>query len=135
CQGTCSRSLCTRACAIHAERMCCVREPGAHGECRDDEREQRERDCPSRTYDLQRIPPVSWKADGYSTMGFDLIRLNDQSIGDLDEVEAPRRRRRPRLGARAAREERPELVGPELEHRPHERAHHVAEVAVGGDLK
>ena len=51
----------------------------------------------------------------------------DLIVGNGDEVQPPRRRRRPCLGARAPGEERRKLVGPELEHRPDERPHHVAE--------
>src|SRR3954467_14102051 len=62
-------------------------------------------------------------------------RLPVQSVRDAHEVEPPRRRGRAGLGTAAPGQERADLLGAELEHRPDERAHHVTEVAVGGDLE
>ena len=54
---------------------------------------------------------------------------------DADEVEPPRRRRRAGLRARPALKQLSDLLRALLDHRPDERAHHVPEEAVGGDLE
>ena len=56
-------------------------------------------------------------------------------VANGDEVEAPGRRRRASLAARAAFEQRRELLRRTLEHRADERAHHVAQERVGRDLE
>src|SRR5438874_13626413 len=59
----------------------------------------------------------------------------DMSVTDTDEVQAPRRRRRPCLRAVAPVEQACQLLGRALEHRPDQRAGHMAEEAVGGQLE
>ena len=54
---------------------------------------------------------------------------------DGDQVEAPRRRGRASLRAWASGEQLRDLRRLPFDHRPDERAHHVAEEAVGGDLE
>src|SRR5205085_10929847 len=56
-------------------------------------------------------------------------------VRDANEVEAPRRRRRARVGAVGAFEERRQLLRGSLDHRAYERAHHVTEEAVGRELE
>src|SRR6266516_599629 len=65
----------------------------------------------------------------------DESRLTVQPVLDGEEVEPPRRRGRACLGPGAPCEERADVVGAELDHRPDERAHHVAQEAVGRDLE
>src|SRR5512133_2221584 len=57
------------------------------------------------------------------------------SVTDTDEVQAPRRRRRPCLCAIAPLEQACQLLGRALEHRPNQRADHVPQEAVGGQLE
>src|SRR5262249_30740137 len=59
-----------------------------------------------------------------------------QSVLDADEVQTVRRRRLAGLAAFVAIQEAREVlrIGP-LDHRPDERAHHVAQERVGGDLE
>src|SRR3954469_13957563 len=62
-------------------------------------------------------------------------RLTIQSVLDANEVEPPRRRGRACLGPAATCKQRADFSGAELEHCPDERAHHVAQEAVGGGLE
>src|SRR6266480_3850389 len=52
------------------------------------------------------------------------------SVTDTDEVQAPRRRRRPCLRAVAPFEQACQLLGRPLEHRPDQRTDHVPQEAV-----
>src|SRR6266550_741873 len=77
---------------------------------------------------LLRTPRVSQPANVWG-------QTPDMSVTDTDEVQAPRRRRRPCLRAVAPFEQACQLLGRPLEHRPDQRADHVPQEAVGGQLE
>src|SRR5437588_2385243 len=62
-------------------------------------------------------------------------RLTIQSVSDANEIERPWRRSRPGFRTGAPRQQRADLLGTHLEHRPDERSHHAAQEAVGRDLE
>src|SRR5436190_10511066 len=64
-----------------------------------------------------------------------LRRHEPPSVVDAFEVQPPWRRRRAGLAARRAGQQARDPLRRQLEHRPDERAHHVAEEAVRSDLE
>src|SRR5437763_7757551 len=78
-----------------------------------------------------RVPSRSKRTTGKRTRFIVVTR----SVLDGDEVKAVRRRGLAGLVARAAVEEASEVLGVAVEHRAHQRSHHVAEERVGGDLE